>query len=71
MEKTKFSEWTRETMDRLNDKACRGSEVPLRALWCKLIDGGCRLRQVAEREEAREDIYIIINHVTGYSGAGS
>jgi len=22
-------------MDRLNDEACRGSEVPLRALWCK------------------------------------
>ena len=58
-------------MDRLNDKACRGSEVRLRALWCKLIDGGCRLRQVAEREEAREDIYIITNPVNGRSGVGS
>jgi len=35
MEKTKFSEWTSKNMDRVYDKACRGSEVPLRALWCK------------------------------------
>ena len=69
-----FSEWTskeRTTIDRLNDKVCRRPEMPLKALWYKLIGGGGRLRQIAEREEAREDIYIITNHVTGYSGAGS
>jgi hypothetical protein len=27
-------------MDKLNDKASRGSEVPLRALWCKVTSGG-------------------------------
>jgi len=58
-------------MDRVNDKACRRSKAPLRALWCKLESGGGQLRQVAEREEAREDIYIITNYLAGYSGAGS
>ena len=44
-------------MDRVNDKACRGSEVPLRALWCKARGGGGRLQQVT----AREDIHIEVN----------
>ena len=63
-------------MDRVNDKACRGSEVPLRALWCKAKGGGGRLRQATGREEAGEDIYIevnvlIYNPVNGRSGVGS
>ena len=35
MEKTEFSEWTKGKGDKMIDKACRGSEVPLRAFWCK------------------------------------
>jgi hypothetical protein len=30
-------------MDKVYDKACRGSEVPLRALWCKATNGSGRL----------------------------
>jgi len=58
-------------MDRLNDKACRRSEVPLRALWCKLAGGGGRLQQATDREEATKNIYINTNHVNSCSGAGS
>jgi hypothetical protein len=37
MGKTRFSGWTREEkIDRVIDKACRGSEVPLGAFWCKV-----------------------------------
>jgi hypothetical protein len=43
-------------MDSVIDKACRGSEVPLRALWCKATGGGGRL---------------IHNPITGRSGVGS
>ena len=60
------------------DKACRGSEVPLRALWYKAKGGGGRLRQATER---KEDRYIeitriklnvlIANPMNGRSGAGS
>jgi len=32
----RFSEWTSKNIDRAIDKACRGSEVPLRAFWCKV-----------------------------------
>jgi len=38
-------------MERAIDKACRDSEVPLRALWCKARSGGGRLRQATAREE--------------------
>jgi len=58
-------------MDRVNNRASRSSEVPLRALWCKLIGGGGRLRQATDREETGEDIYIITNPVNVHSGAGS
>ena len=71
MEKTKLSEWTSKNMDRVYDKACRGSEVPLRVLWCKAKGGGGRLRQATGSEEARKDIYIITNPVNGRSGVGS
>jgi hypothetical protein len=30
-------------MDKVYDKACRGSEVPLRALWCKARSRGVSL----------------------------
>jgi len=50
--KAKFSEQTRErNMGRAIDKACRGSAVPLRALWCKARSGGGHLRQATAREE--------------------
>jgi len=31
-----FLEWIREKLDGATDKACSGSEVPLRAFWCKV-----------------------------------
>ena len=67
MEKTKLSEWTSRNMDRVYDKACRGSEVPLRVLWCKARGSGGRLQQAT----GREDIYVIDNPVNGRSGVGS
>jgi len=42
-------------MGRAIDKACRGSEVTLRALWCKARSGGGRLRQATEREDKRRE----------------
>jgi len=42
-------------MRRAIDKACRGSAVPLRALWCKARSGGGRLRQATAREEKEEE----------------
>jgi len=44
-------------MGRAIGKACRGSEVTLRALWCKARSGGGRLQQAT----AREDIHIEVN----------
>jgi hypothetical protein len=44
-------------MDRLNDKACRRPEVPLRALWCKLIGGVAVACGKLPREEKQEKIY--------------
>ena len=42
-------------MLRVNDKVCRGLEVPLMALWCKVTGGGGRLRQATVREEKEEE----------------
>jgi len=47
-------------MDRVYDKACKGSEVPLRALWCKARSGGGHLQQATarvEKEKKHEKIY--------------
>jgi hypothetical protein len=62
-------------MDRVIDKTCRGSEVPLRALWCK-ARGRWRSLATSHRERRREDIYIevnvlIYNPVNGRSSVGS
>jgi len=64
-------------MDRVIDKASRGSEVPLRALWCK---AGGRWLVTCDKATAREYIYIevicievnilIYNPVNGLSGSG-
>ena len=44
-------------MDRVNDKACRGSEVPLRVLWCKGTGGGGSLA-TSHRERRSKRRYI-------------
>jgi len=44
-------------MDRVNDEACRGSEVPLRALWCKARGGMAVACDKPPREKKQEKIY--------------
>ena len=44
-------------MDRVNDKASRGSEVRLRALWCKATGGGGSACDKPPREKEQEKIY--------------
>jgi len=61
----------RRTIDKEIDKAYRQSQVSWGALWSKLASVGGRLRQAAEREEVRKDIYRITNPVNGCSGDGS
>jgi hypothetical protein len=61
----------RRTIDKEIDKAYRHSQVSLGALWNKLASVGGRLGQVTDRKETGEDIYVITNYITGYSGAGS
>jgi hypothetical protein len=46
-------------VDRVIDKACRGAEVPLRALWYKRGFGAGRLQHAA----TREGIHIEVNAV--------
>jgi len=42
-------------MKRAIDRACRGSEGPLRALWCKVRGDGSRLQQATAREEKEKE----------------
>jgi len=52
--------WHIYYMDIVYDKDCRGSEVPLRALWCKARSGGGRLQKATarvEKEKKHEKIY--------------
>jgi hypothetical protein len=43
-----------ERVDRVIDKVCRGSEVPLRAFWCEAgVPVIGRWRQATEREERK------------------
>jgi hypothetical protein len=55
-------------MKRAIDRACRSSEVPLRALWCKVrvrcwfaCDRPPQEKRKKKREEGREDIHIEVS----------
>jgi len=40
-------------MDRVTDKACKGSEVPLRAFWCKARVRGDRPLMTSHLERTK------------------